>query len=68
MNEYLNHRCEVDEWIREVQEYVRIADEQMMCAKCMVFGIEAKVFRTYSTPARQITVMVCIFLTVTINF
>ena len=53
--------CNVEKWVRDVKNYVRNVDEDMINDRRLIFGIDTKIFFTYTEPPRQITVLVCNF-------
>ena len=66
MNVYMNRMIGVDKWMGEIKMYVHAVNPEMISDRKLVFGIETKIFLTYTEPARQLTVMVGIILNLNI--
>ena len=58
VNEYMNKMIDVDKWMRDVKFYVKEVDAELIADKKLVFGIETKIFWTYTEEARQFSVVV----------
>ena len=58
VNEFMNQMIDVDKWIGEVKSYIKAVDSDFIADRRLVFGIETKVFLTYTEEVRQFAVMV----------
>ena len=60
VNDYMNRMIDVDKWITDVKSYVQGVDPELIVDKKLIFGIETKIFWTYTSDARLFSVMVSI--------
>ena len=58
VNNYMNAMRDVDKWMRDVKCYIQAIDADLICDRKLIFGIETKIFLTYTEPSRQMAVMV----------
>ena len=54
----MNAMRDVNKWMRDVKCYIQAIDADLICDQKLIFGIETKIFLTYTEPSRQMAVMV----------